>query len=241
MFDDVIAPVVENASDPSATIFPNADGSVNAACHSLGFLHGGESLAPGAVNLVVGRSQVTTSIQIPEQGTDVMQAVNLKLGVIMAACVLLVSCSTLTAPFKEADPRWADFKSWTKATELAPGTGNPTGFLGGVHLGEEAYRDVYVNDVAKQALLGSGPYNLPAGSVIVKEQFASKADWEEGRRAAHTISLKVAQTDELSKDNWIWTDSYKGTAGQRAFCSGCHSDAAKSDFVFTTGDFLKTQ
>ena len=195
----------------------------------------------GGVNLTVGPAQGTTSIRIPKQGTDVKKAINMKLGAIVATSALLASCSTLTAPFKDADPRWADFKSWTKVTELEPSTGNPTGFLGGVHMGEEGYRDVYVNDVAKEALLGSGPYNLPEGSVIMKEQFASKADWEAGRKGAHTISLKVAQTDELSKDNWIWADSYKGTAGESAFCSGCHSIAAKSDFVFTTGDFLKTQ
>ncbi|NND91005.1 MAG: hypothetical protein HKN42_09075 [Granulosicoccus sp.] len=158
-----------------------------------------------------------------------------------ATTALLVGCSSLSAPFKEADARWADFKSWTKVTELEPSTGNPTGFLGGVHMGDEGYRDVYVNDIAKDTLLGSAPYNYPAGSVIVKEQFASKADWEAGRKGAHTISVKVADGDQLSKENWNWADSYKGTAGESAFCSGCHSIAAANDYVFTNGDFLKTQ
>ncbi|MFK8075742.1 MAG: cytochrome P460 family protein [Granulosicoccus sp.] len=165
----------------------------------------------------------------------------IQLGSVVAASVLVASCSTLTAPFKEADPRWADFKTWTKVTELEPSTGNPTGFLGGVHQGEEGYRDVYVNDIAEAVLMGSAPYNYPAGSVIVKEQFASKSDWEEGRKPSHTVSVKVAASDSLSKDNWIWADSYKGTAGESAFCSGCHSIAAKDDYVFTHGDFLATQ
>ena len=164
-----------------------------------------------------------------------------KVGVILAASAIVASCSTLTTPFRDADPRWADFKSWTKVTELEPGTGNPTGFLGGVHMGDAGYRDVFVNDIAKDTLLGSAPYNFPAGSVIVKEQFASKADWEAGRKPAHTISVKVTAGDELRKENWIWADSYKGTAGESAFCSGCHSIAAKDDYAFTNGDFLAKQ
>ncbi len=165
------------------------------------------------------------------------KSVFITLGVI-AASTLVANCSTITAPFRDADPRWADFKTWTKVTELEPSTGNPTGFLGGVHQGDEGYRDVYVNDIAKEVLLGGAPYNYPAGSVIVKEQFASKADWEAGRKPGHTISVKATASDELSKDNWVWADSYKGSAGESAFCSGCHSIAAKDDFVFTHGDFL---
>lgn len=165
----------------------------------------------------------------------------IQLSGVVAASVLVASCSTLTAPFKEADARWADFKTWTKVTELEPSTGNPTGFLGGLHQGDEGYRDVYVNDIAKDVLMGSAPYNYPEGSVIVKEQFANKSDWESGRKPSHTISVKVAASDNLSKDNWIWADSFKGTAGESAFCSGCHSIAAKDDYVFTHGDFLATQ
>jgi hypothetical protein len=165
----------------------------------------------------------------------------IQLSGVVAASILVASCSTLTAPFKEADARWADFKSWTKVTELEPSTGNPTGFLGGVHMGDEGYRDVYVNDIGKETLFGSAPYNFPAGTVIVKEQFANEADWQAGRKAAHTISVKVAASDTLAKNNWIWADSYKGTAGESAFCSGCHSIAAKDDYMFTHGDFLATQ
>jgi len=169
-----------------------------------------------------------------------IKAVTRKVTAAVAMSVLLAGCSTLTAPFKEADPRWADFKSWTKVTELEPSTGDPTKFLGGLHMGAEGYRDVYVNKVAEAVLLGGAPYNYPAGSVIVKEQFANKADWEAQRKAAHTISVKATASDTLAKDNWIWADSYKGTAEESAFCSGCHSIAAKDDYVFTNGDFLKT-
>lgn len=160
---------------------------------------------------------------------------------VLAAGLLIASCSTLTAPFAEPDARWADFKTWTKVTELEPSTGDPTGFLGGLHKGNEGYRDVYVNDIGEETLLGSAPYNFPAGSVIVKEQFANRSDWESGRKPSHAISVKVSASDAVSKDNWIWADSYKGTAGESAFCSGCHSIAAKDDYVFTNGDFLARQ
>lgn len=162
-----------------------------------------------------------------------------RIGLVVTGGILLSSCSTLTAPFRDADPRWADYKSWTKITESHVGTGDPTGFLGSVHMGREGYREVYVNDIGRDALLGEPPYNFPAGTVVVKEQFENKADWEADRDAGHTISVKVAASDTVSRDNWIWADSYKGEAAESNFCAGCHTIAASSDFVFTTGEFLR--
>lgn len=168
----------------------------------------------------------------------------IKTGIILSAGALLAGCATITAPFRDADPRWADYKNWTRVTENEPSTGNPTGFLGGVHMGDEGYREVYVNDIAKDTLYGSAPYNYPAGSVIVKEQYASKSDWENGRKPAHTVSIKVSASETSKKEDWMWADSYKGSAGESEFCAGCHSIAelrAQGDYVFTNGDFLKTQ
>ncbi|MFK7860498.1 MAG: cytochrome P460 family protein [Granulosicoccus sp.] len=164
-------------------------------------------------------------------------------GAAVAVTALLAGCTSLSAPFKDPDPRWADYKEWTKVTEDEVSTGNPTGFLGGVHKGDEGYRDVYVNDIAKDTLYGSAPYNYPAGSVIVKEQYASKADWEAGRKAAHTVSIKVSGSETSQKTDWMWADSYKGVAKESEFCAGCHSIAelrGQGDYVFTNGDFLKT-
>jgi hypothetical protein len=185
--------------------------------------------------------RLTADPSHPFKGNFVKKRTFIQLSGVLAVSVLISSCSTLTAPFKETDARWADFKNWTKVTELEPSTGNPTGFLGGLHMGDEGYRDVYVNDIGEDALMGSGPYNLPAGTVIVKEQFANKLDWESGRKPAHTISVKATASDNVTKDNWIWADSLSGTAGESAFCSGCHSIAAKDDYVFTHGDFIATQ
>ncbi len=156
---------------------------------------------------------------------------------VVAASAVITGCASMN-PFSKPDERWADYKNWTKTTEGKTGTGDPTGFIGNVHMGAEGYRDVYVNKVGEAALTGSAPYNFPAGTVIVKEQFENKAAWEAGKGAAITVSLKAKGGDEVSKDNWIWADSYKSKPGASVFCSGCHSIAAKDDFVFTHSDFL---
>ena len=173
-----------------------------------------------------------------------MKKLVIKTGVVITLTGLLAGCASLTAPFRDPDPRWSDYKNWTRVTADEVSTGNPTGFLGGVHMGDEGYREVYVNDIAKDTLYGSAPYNYPEGSVIVKEQYANKADWEAGRKAAHTVSIKVSQSETARKEDWMWADSYKGVAGESEFCAGCHSIAelrAQGDYVFSNGDFLKTQ
>ena len=173
-----------------------------------------------------------------------MKNLVIKTGVVFTITGLLAGCASLTAPFRDPDPRWADYKNWTRVTADQVSTGNETGFLGGVHMGDDGYREVYVNDIAEETLYGSAPYNYPEGSVIVKEQYANKADWEAGRGAAHTVSIKVKQSDTAQKEDWMWADSYKGAAKESEFCAGCHSIAelrAQGDYVFTNGDFLKTQ
>ena len=167
----------------------------------------------------------------------------MKTGGAVALTALIAGCASLTAPFRDPDPRWANYKDWTQVTKDQVSTGDETGFLGGLHMGNEGYREVYVNDIAKETLLGSAPYNFPEGSVIVKEQYASEADWEAGRGAAHTVSVKIAQSDTPQKEDWAWADSLKGTASESEFCAGCHSIAEirlKGDYVFTNGDLLKT-
>jgi len=148
----------------------------------------------------------------------------------------LAACSVL--PGGTADERWADYRNWTKITEGKVGTGDPTGFIGNVHKGPNGYREVYVNDIGAAMLAGEGPYNFPEGTVIIKEQFDDKAAWESGEKGEVTVSLKATGSDKLSKENWIWAAGYTGKAGPSAFCSGCHSIAAKDDYAFTNGTFL---
>ena len=161
----------------------------------------------------------------------------LTLGVVGAAMLAVSGCGALKG---DPDPRWAEYKSWHKLTEGRVATGDPTNYIGNVHKGREGYRDVYVNEVGKAALTGSGPYKFPAGTVIVKEQFDDKAAWEAQKGAEVTVSLKIS--DEVgSAANWNWAAGYTGTAGKSDFCAGCHTIALKDDFVFTTEDFLSAQ
>jgi len=158
-----------------------------------------------------------------------------------AAVTLLAGCASLN-PFAKPDPRWADFKSWTKITEGTEPTGDPTRLLGTVHKGENGYRDVYVNDIGKDALLGDAPNNFPEGSVIVKHQFDNKADWEAGKNGDVTVSVKQADDGTRNKDNWVWAAGMTAKAGPSDFCAVCHTAATSlydSDFVFTTAGFLK--
>lgn len=161
--------------------------------------------------------------------------------IVGASAAFLTGCASVN-PFAKPDPRWVDFKTWTKVTEGTASTGDPSGFLGAVHKGENGYRDVYANDVAKEVLLGGGPYQFPEGSVIVKHQFDNKADWEAGKNGDVTVSIKSADDGTgTNKDNWTWAAGLKGKAGPSEFCAGCHSIAtnvSQSDFVFTTQSFL---
>ena len=111
------------------------------------------------------------------------------------------------------------------------------GLIGNVHKGRDGYRDVYVNDIGKEALTGTAPYNFPAGSIVIKEQFANKAAWEAQKGGEVTVSLKV-KDGTGSADNWEWAAGYTGKAGPSQFCAGCHTAAIASDFVFTHEDFL---
>lgn len=168
-----------------------------------------------------------------------MKARHLKVfGAVLVTTLVTTACSSLLKG--EPDARWADYKNWTKITEGRTGTGDPTGFIGGVHMGREGYRDVYVNDIGKDTLMGSAPYVFPVGSVIVKEQFKNKAAWESQSKPGVTVSIKAVEGSG-SADNWEWADSYTGTAGASAFCSGCHTIAAKDDFAFTHEDFFSKE
>ena len=155
-----------------------------------------------------------------------------------AVGVLVAGCATITPPFlRDADDRWADYKTWETASDT-PSTGASPG-LGAVHQGPDGYRMVYVNDVGRDVLKGDGPYEYPEGTVIVKEQYPDRAAFEAGTDPDVTVSLKVAGAEGGGKENWHWADSYKGKAGDSAFCSGCHSIPIAEDFVFSNAAYLE--
>jgi hypothetical protein len=156
----------------------------------------------------------------------------------ICSIAVLTGCAALNIG-GSADPRWAEYKTWTKVTDGE--TGDPTNFIGNVHAGPTGYRNVYVNDEGLDTINVSDARSFPVGTVLVKEQFKSKSAWESGKGGAVTVGLKVAggADDAPSADSWIWADSLKATPKANAFCSGCHTIAQKHDFMFTGGGYHK--
>lgn len=152
--------------------------------------------------------------------------------------IVLTGCAALNIG-GTADPRWADFRSWTKVTDGE--TGDPTKFIGNVHRGPTGYRNVYVNAEGMDTINVSDARSFPVGTVIVKEQFKNESSWKSGKGGGATVALKVSgSVDEApSADNWIWADSLTGKAEANAFCSGCHTIALQHDYMFTGGGYGK--
>lgn len=170
-----------------------------------------------------------------QQGEYILKSKNIKLiGTITVLSAVVSGCAT----FGTADERWADYRSWTKITEGRVNTGDPTGFVGNVHAGPKGYRDIFVNRIGIAANQGKAPYNYPVGSVLVKEQYKDKAAWEAQGTPGITVMVKVGNSSEPSANNWQYAAGLTDKPQENAFCSGCHTAAIASDFVFTNEDFF---
>ncbi|SFG38015.1 cytochrome P460 family protein [Neptunomonas qingdaonensis] len=164
----------------------------------------------------------------------------IKSGIILSISGVIVACASAPNYSGNTDSRWANFKNWTKITENRTSTGDPTGLVSGVHKGRDGYRDVYVNDTGLATIQGTAPYNYPAGTVIVKEQFDDLAAFKAQKPTDLTIMVKLRDSTSPDAKNWGWVAGYNEKLEEsNAFCSGCHSVAAQNDFVFTNEDFLK--
>lgn len=144
-----------------------------------------------------------------------------------------IAISSCTLFSGEPDPRWVDYKSWTSVVRGLHG--DPSESLDGVHEGENGYRNVFVNNVGKEMLLGDGPYAYPIGTVVVKEQYSTEAGWQADTSPTVTVMLKVGEGE--GADTWNWAVG-TGSAGPNGFCSKCHDNVDDDDFVFTNGAFL---
>jgi len=153
---------------------------------------------------------------------------------VAGSAVLIAGCASIN-PFASADARWADYKTWQTATAM-PTTGASPG-LGNVHKGPEGARHVYVNNVGAAVMKGEGPYEYPQGTVIVKEQYDSLADYQAGKTPDVTVSVKVGAGPK-ARENWQWAAGLAAPAEDSAFCSGCHSIPLAEDFVFSNADYL---
>jgi len=145
------------------------------------------------------------------------------------------SCALLSG---DPDPRWADYKSWTKM-HSKPISGDHTGFLNGLHKAKKGVRVVYVNDIGASTATGSAPYNYPLGTVILKEQYSSQAALDKGKKPGVTVMVKVADDSANPVENWAWSRGYGKKAKVKVnFCSGCHTIAIGSDFAFSNHESL---
>ena len=89
---------------------------------------------------------------------------------------------------------------------------------------------IYVNEPARAAL-ASGDSVMPAGALIVKENFSS-----DSALAAITAMYKVVGYDAEGAD-WFWARwDANGTpevSGRAEMCKSCHSANAPQDFLMT--------
>ncbi len=96
-------------------------------------------------------------------------------------------------------------------------------------------KDVYVNQERDTiAPSGTQQFPYPDGSIVVKE---SRAD--SGFIRVVAIMWKKAGSNPAGKD-WVYEEYIRRDADSRfpnpisgAFCGGCHSGAANTDYVFT--------
>lgn len=138
----------------------------------------------------------------------------------------------------DPDPRWADYKSWTKVN-TTPITGDHSNFLGGMHEGTRGVRQVFVNSTGQAAALGGAPYSYPVGTVILKEQYSSQSALDSGRNPGVTIMVKVSDDAANPAENWAWSRGFGRSARvDDGFCSGCHTIAAASDYSFSNAESL---
>ncbi len=150
-----------------------------------------------------------------------------------------MSTSTSQGPTADA---WNNYSTWDKANP-SPQTGDPTGFLGNVHEGLLAYREIYVNPTAAAVNGGERPFPYPEGSIIVKESYANQAAHAAKETPELTIMVKLRTGSSPETSDWEYImgadgmNRGTGTSGLASFCHGCHTAAAATDFTFSTAAF----
>ncbi len=113
------------------------------------------------------------------------------------------------------------------AAPVAPGetAGNPH---------ENAYVDVYVNEVGRPAMAAGGASVFPEGSVIVKEKRKAVDD---PTPTLLTVMIKRAKGFDPAVGDWEFAVLDGGATtvqamGRLTNCARCHTTVAGSDYVF---------
>lgn len=140
---------------------------------------------------------------------------------------------------------WSGYQRWQKIT-TEPNTGDPTGFLGNVHEGLNACRDIYINATGLAVSQGERPFPYPAGTIIVKESFRDRGAWEAQGTPELTIMVKLNAGSSPETADWEYVMGADGTnRGTRTselamFCHSCHTAAAATDYSFINSAFFKS-
>lgn len=170
----------------------------------------------------------------------------MKLKIIVTAGVLMfLSACMSTAPQLGPDANaWSDYLSWYKVTPEAV-TGDPTGVLGAVHDGRNAFRQIYVNTVGEGVNRGTQGMPYPQGSILLKESFNNAGALADRRNPDLTIMIKLAAGQSPATGDWEYVmgadGNRRGTgdSGLGAFCRDCHLFAAATDYNFINSKFFE--
>lgn len=143
--------------------------------------------------------------------------------IITAAVLAILSACMSTSPQLGADASaWDNYLSWYKVTPEAT-TGDPTGFLGGVH--------------------ASASYPYPEGTILLKESFSNEAALDARRNVELTVMIKLAAGQSPATGDWEYVrpDDARGTgdSGLATFCRDCHLFAAATDYNFINSVFFQ--
>lgn len=168
-----------------------------------------------------------------------MQTLTVPLSIMILTFSGCMSTSPSQGPTADA---WNNYSTWDKANP-SPQTGDPTGYLGNVHEGLLAYREIYVNSTAAPVNSGERPFPYPEGSIIVKESYANQAAHSAKETPELTIMVKLRSGSSPETSDWEYimgadgVNRGTGTSGLASFCHGCHTAAAATDFTFSTAAF----
>lgn len=116
-----------------------------------------------------------------------------------------------------------DYESWDRF----PGKGELYG--GGEPHG--ALLTTYVNDAARRGLEGGSPVSIPAGGMVVKENYMP-----DSTLAAVTVMYKVEGFNPDHNDWWFLKRNADGTvdaSGRADGCQNCHGGASSNDYILT--------
>ncbi|MEX0964339.1 MAG: cytochrome P460 family protein [Pseudohongiellaceae bacterium] len=162
----------------------------------------------------------------------------------VGVAAILSACMSTAAQLGPDASAWSDYLSWYQVTP-EPTTGDPTGFLGSVHDGSNAYRQIYVNSVGQAVNLGTQSLPYPEGTILLKESFNSEAALQARRNPDLTLMIKLASGQSPETGDWEYVMGANGArrgtgdSGLGAFCRDCHLHAAAHDYNFINSAFYE--